>query len=144
MRYIGSKRQVLPFIKSIIEDTYGCVSNAIIGDLFAGTACVGEMLKKTGAQVVSNDYLNFSYALQIEKIKLNCVPDSIVPYSELLYTLNNLQGREGFFYKEYTHEGTENSFFRRNYFSAENAKKIEIFIEKLNIFHINRFLIFLF
>ena len=65
MRYIGSKRQVLPFIQKTIADTYGDISNAVVGDLFAGTACVGEMLKKAGATVISNDYMNFSYALQI-------------------------------------------------------------------------------
>lgn len=71
MRYIGSKRTVLPFIKTTIEETYGKISNAIVADLFAGTACVGEMFKREGARVLSNDYLSFSYALQIEKIKLN-------------------------------------------------------------------------
>ena len=45
MRYIGSKRTVLPFIKTTIEETYGKISNAIVADLFAGTACVGEMFK---------------------------------------------------------------------------------------------------
>lgn len=68
MRYIGSKRTVLPFIKTTIEETYGKISNAIVADLFAGTACVGEMFKREGARVLSNDYLSFSYALQIEKI----------------------------------------------------------------------------
>lgn len=55
MRYIGSKRTVLPFIKTTIEETYGKISNAIVADLFAGTACVGEMFKREGARVLSND-----------------------------------------------------------------------------------------
>lgn len=54
MRYIGSKRTVLPFIKTTIEETYGNISNAIVADLFAGTACVGEMFKREGARVLSN------------------------------------------------------------------------------------------
>lgn len=58
MRYIGSKRTVLPFIKTTIEETYGKISNAIVADLFAGTACVGEMFKREGARVLSNDYLS--------------------------------------------------------------------------------------
>ena len=55
MRYIGSKRTVLPFIKTTIEETYGKISNAIVADLFAGTACVGEMFKREGARVLSKD-----------------------------------------------------------------------------------------
>lgn len=125
MRYIGSKRQVLPFIQKTITDTYGDFSNAIIGDLFAGTACVSEMFKKAGATVISNDYMNFSYALQIEKVKLNTVPESISAYEDLLLRLNQCKGIEGFFFKEYTSEGTTGKEYCRNYFSADNAKKID-------------------
>lgn len=125
LRYIGSKQKVLPFIKSTIEDTYGDFSGAIIGDLFSGTACVGEMFKSVGAQVISNDYMNYSYAFQVEKIKLNSVPDSEIPYSELIERLNKLQGVEEFFYNEYTIEGSSNKPFVRNYFSADNGKKID-------------------
>ena len=125
MRYIGSKRQVLPFIKKTIIDTYGDFSSAVIGDLFAGTACVGEMFKKAGATVISNDYMNFSYALQVEKVKLNSVPESISSYDDLLLRLNQCEGIEGFFFEEYTSEGTIGKEYCRNYFSADNAKKID-------------------
>lgn len=125
MRYIGSKRQVLPFIHKTITDTYGDFSNAVIGDLFAGTACVSEMFKKAGATVISNDYMNFSYALQVEKVKLNTIPESISSYDELLLLLNQCEGIEGFFFKEYTSEGTIGKEYCRNYFSADNAKKID-------------------
>lgn len=125
MRYIGSKRQVLPFIQKTIIDTYGDFSNAVVGDLFAGTACVSEMFKKTGATVISNDYMSFSYALQIEKVKLNTTPQAQFSYDELLHQLNQLEGVEGFFYREYSYEGTIDNEHRRNYFSAKNAKKID-------------------
>ena len=70
MRYIGSKNRILNFIDDTITGTYGDYSNATVADLFAGTACVGEMFKKKGARVISNDYMYFSYALQISKIKI--------------------------------------------------------------------------
>ena len=95
MRYIGSKRTVLPFIKTTIEETYGKISNAIVADLFAGTACVGEMFKREGARVLSNDYLSFSYALQIEKIKLNGIPEGNRSYLDLISLLNATPGKEG-------------------------------------------------
>lgn len=55
---------VLPFIRGTIEETYGNFSDAIIADLFAGTACVGEMFKQVGAQVLSNDYMHSQRFLQ--------------------------------------------------------------------------------
>ena len=125
MRYIGSKRTILPFIKRTIAETYGDFSNATIADLFAGTACVGEMFKREGALVLSNDYLSFSYALQIEKIKLNRTPDSKRNYPELIAQLNATPGKEGFFYKEYSKEGSAYGEYTRNYFSKDNAMKID-------------------
>lgn len=118
MRYIGSKKRILEFIDNTIESTYGDYSNVVIADLFSGTGCVGEMFKRKGARVISNDYMHFSYALQMAKIKSNILPHN---YQETIAVLNSLQGREGFFYREYTKTGNG----QRNYFSEENAKKID-------------------
>ena len=118
MRYIGSKNRILEFIDETIVGTYGNYSEAIVADLFSGTGCVGEMFKKKGAKVISNDYMHFSYAMQISKIKLNSHPRN---YLRVLEKLNSLNGAEGFFYREYTLSGAGN----RNYFWEENAKKID-------------------
>ena len=116
---------MLEFISSVVEKTYGNYSNATVADLFSGTACVAEMFKKNGSKVISNDYLYFSYALQIAKIKINELPECAIPYQKALDILNAINGVDGFFSKEYTLEGTENQEFKRNYFSYENAKKID-------------------
>ena len=125
MRYIGSKAKVLPFIKDVIERTYGSVENSVVSDLFAGTACVAEMMKRMNARVISNDYLSFSYALQIAKIKYNNQPEILRNYLDALSILNSLPGEPGFFYNEYTLSGTHEKEFCRNYFSDENAQKID-------------------
>ncbi len=125
MRYIGSKIRILDFISDVIEDTYGDCSEAVIGDLFSGTACVGEHFKRKGAKIISNDYLSFSYALQVSKIKINEYPHCSISYEDALCTLNQLKGSKGFFFNEYTLEGTANSNLKRNYFSSENAQKID-------------------
>ncbi len=88
MRYIGSKNRILQFIASVIEETYGDVSNAVFADLFAGTACVAELFKQKGATIISNDYLHFSYALQVAKIKINDVPKCRISYEDALRNLN--------------------------------------------------------
>ncbi len=118
MRYIGSKNRILDFIDDTIIYTYGNYENATVADLFAGTGCVGEMFKKNGARVISNDYMHFSYALQILKIRRNELPPK---YNQIIDILNSLDGIEGFFYREYTLSGVG----KRNYFSEENAKKID-------------------
>lgn len=131
MRYIGSKTRILTFIRETIEQTYGNIANAVIADLFAGTACVAEMFKAHNAQVISNDYLAFSYSLQVAKIKLNKEPESSLGYIKALNELNALQGKAGFFYREYTHDGSVDNNFSRNYFSAVNAQKIDAICMKL-------------
>lgn len=131
MRYIGSKARILDFIYQTVESTYGNVENAIVADLFAGTACVGEMFKQHNAKVVSNDYLAFSYALQMSKIKLNREPKCSIRYKEAVEFLNSLEGKQGFFYEEYTLEGSKEKKFQRNYFSIDNAKKIDAICLKM-------------
>ena len=125
MRYIGSKARVLDFIQDTVTETYGSLEGAVAADLFAGTACVAERFKAQGARLITNDYLWFSYALQVARVKLNRAPECPISYEEALERLNALPGAEGFFYREYTLEGGAASGFRRNYFSVENAKKID-------------------
>lgn len=104
----------------------------VVADLFAGTACVAEMFKSLGARVISNDYLKMSYCIQIQKVKLNQAPFEDDFYHELISEMNSLKGVEGFFYSNYTLEGTLNEEYPRNYFSAENARKIDAIRELIN------------
>ena len=131
MRYIGSKNRILKFIESVIDETYGNVSNAVFADLFSGTACVAELFKQKGAKIISNDYLHFSYALQVAKIRVNSIPRCKVSYEDAINILNELEGIEGFFTKEYTIEGAANRNYSRNYFSYTNAKKIDAMCSQL-------------
>lgn len=127
MRYIGAKTRVLDFINDTIEKTYGDYSDAIVADLFSGTACVSEMFKKHKAKVISNDYMAFSYAFQMAKIKLNTIPECKIDYSSALNLLNNIQGEKGFFYKHYCINENND----RNYFTVENSMKIDAICKKL-------------
>lgn len=98
MRYIGSKARLLGFIYDTITSTYGPIDGAVVADLFAGTCCVAAMLKRQGACVITNDYLHFSYALQVAKVKLNAEPACSISYHDALTQLNSLVGIEGFFF----------------------------------------------
>lgn len=125
MRYIGSKYRVLDFIRETVEATYGNVAGATVADLFSGTVCVAQMFKGLNARLITNDYLYFSYALQVEKIKLNKPPISYERYCQLVFDLNSLAGKDGFFSSNYTIEGSADRGYQRNYFSVENARKID-------------------
>ena len=131
MRYIGSKTRILDFISETVSQTYGSVDGIVVADLFAGTCSVAEMFKKQNAKVITNDYLHFSYALQIAKIKCNGEPQSKIPYIEALSYLNSLDGVDGFFFKEYTLDGTATSQYSRNYFDSNNARKIDAICKQL-------------
>lgn len=121
MRYIGSKTRVLDFIDDTITQTFGDYSNATVADLFSGTVCVAEMFKRKNATVITNDYMFFSYAFQIAKIKLNSLPKCKIDYHDAINELNQLPGIKGFFCKNYCYESTN----ERNYFTKGNACKID-------------------
>lgn len=131
MRYIGSKTRILDFISDTVSQTFGTVNGAVVADLFAGTCSVAEMFKKQNAQIITNDYLCFSYALQVAKATLNTEPICEISYADALSQLNTLNGVDGFFFSEYTLEGTAQSEYCRNYFDSYNAKKIDAICIKL-------------
>ena len=131
MRYIGSKVRILDFIEDVISDTYGNDINATFADLFSGTVSVAEHFKKKGYRIITNDYLHFSYSLQVAKIKINEIPKCDIEYLEAIDTLNAQIGYDGFFSQNYTLRGTEYAVYKRNYFSYENASKIDAICLKL-------------
>jgi len=95
--------------------------------------------------------LFFSYVLQKVYIEQNQYPKfakllkhlKIDPVEETLFTsdsqnakeiikyLNNLEGVEGFIYKNYSPEGTQGQTYSRKYFTGENSKRIDAIREKI-------------
>lgn len=124
MNYIGSKYSLLDFLQETIYDVtdYKKGDNFIFGDLFAGTGIVGAKFKENGCTVISNDIQHYSYVLTKHYIENNSPIDiSILDY------LNDLEGIEGFVYKNYcAGSGSE-----RNYFTDYNGKKCDAIREKL-------------
>lgn len=138
MRYIGSKQPVLGFLEDTIQNVVGCVENKIFADLFSGTTVVSKLFKKRGAKIISNDYMVFSYIFQLAYIKLNNEPSfnnleriGIRNYKDVILFLNSLKPLKGFFYKNYCSEGSGKDGFKRNYFSEDNAKKIDAIMQQL-------------
>lgn len=73
MRYYGNKTKLLPFIENVVKST-GINGTSNFVDLFSGTSSVGRHFKKMGYTVISNDNLEFSYAISKTYIELNDRP----------------------------------------------------------------------
>ena len=105
LRYMGSKRRLLPWIYNIISALD--FDSAL--DPFAGSSCVAYLLKCMGKRVVASDFLNFSTILAkatiennrhrldgpaVKKLLENAsnYPNFIEQtYSGIFYTLNDLK-----------------------------------------------------
>jgi len=73
MKYYGAKSKLLPFIEQAVMRT-GVNGKSNFVDLFAGTSAVGGHFKKLGYTVISNDTLEFSYAIAKTYIETNNEP----------------------------------------------------------------------
>jgi len=96
----------------------------VFGDLFAGTAIVSGSFKKQGYSIIANDIQYYSYVITKHMIENNGNLDKN-HCNQLIDKLNELDGIEGFIYKNYSYEGTADQEFRRMYFSEYNAKKCD-------------------
>lgn len=123
--YVVQKGLLDPAVREVMLNPDGQLwfqhqTNGIEGrvfcDLFAGTATVGHYFNQLGFKVISNDFLYASYVMQQVKLKIdrmpsfkriarhlgfkinkkNCYAESVIDY------LNQLNGIEGFIYRNYT------------------------------------------
>ena len=127
MRYIGSKVALLDNIELVIdENTTG--KERIFCDLFSGTASVAKHFK-TKYEVISNDFLYFSYVLQratiennrkpsFKKLKANGIYDPFLFLEEA--PCDNIK-RDYFIYHNYAPSGN----CERMYVSVKNAIRID-------------------
>lgn len=118
MNYIGSKHRLSDFIKQSVYAVVGTsLSDKVFCDIFAGTGIVGRNFKTEVKQVISNDLEYYSYVLNRNYIGNH----QVFEYEALIEELNALQGKNGFIFEEYSHNGSA----ERMYFSALNGKKID-------------------
>lgn len=143
-RYIGNKTKLLPELMEAISAFVP--TNSTVVDLMAGTGSVSVALRKNGFRVIASDMMTYSKHHLVTQL-LFCQPPSFeglkecLPvsnkdrfgYEEVLNFLNNLPLRKGYFYREFSPEGTpENGTPSRKYFTSENAQKIDAIRETIN------------
>ncbi|MEC7241930.1 MAG: DNA adenine methylase [Myxococcota bacterium] len=118
IKYLGSKRTLLPLIVQTIDSLEGARS---VIDLFSGTSRVGHALKKHGFQVFSNDHN--AYAATLARCYVQADDDLLTEAKELIDELNTLPGRRGYF----TETFCENSRF----FMPQNGERVDAIREEI-------------
>jgi adenine-specific DNA-methyltransferase len=119
IKYIGSKRTLVPLIQSVVAQLP--VRSAC--DLFAGTTRVGQALRSLGLQVHSNDLATYSEVLAEAYIVADGTLDR-GRLARIAAELEALPGREGYFTEAFCH--------RARYFQPKNGARIDAIREAID------------
>ncbi|MGI9012763.1 MAG: DNA adenine methylase [Phycisphaerales bacterium] len=119
IKYIGSKRVLIPAIRDIISSLDGVET---VVDFFSGTARVGHAMKSAGYRVVSNDLLTYAYTLA------NCYvqadrEDVLDDAAKLLGEFRKIRGSPGYF--------TETFCEKSRFFQPHNGERIDAIREAI-------------
>lgn len=131
-------------ILSTIREIVG--KNARIADLMCGTSAVSASLREQGYSVIANDLMTYSYhharvsllftknprfekAQDFVREFYPDVSDELFPcteYERMLKALQRVPAEKGYFWREFSSEGRpQHTDSPRNYYSPENARKID-------------------
>lgn len=140
-RYIGAKTRILDAIlEGIARAT---PKGGTVADIMSGTGSISLELRLRGYKVVANDIMRQAYHITRARLLSQSSPQfsgtteylsssgqTLLTlhegYAALIQTLNNLEPIEGYFWREFSPQGSpENGTQPRKYFSSENAKKID-------------------
>lgn len=140
-RYIGTKTRIIDWLLSTVHET--CEAGDHVVDLMTGTASVASALRAAGYRVTANDVMTYSYhhartvLLMSEAPPFVALNDQLAStsspdrpnetqYERVLRLISNLQPVEGYFWRELSLGGAPaNGEKPRNYFTTENAKRID-------------------
>jgi adenine-specific DNA-methyltransferase len=112
IKYIGSKRTLVPLIRAVAAELP--VRSAC--DLFAGTTRVGQALRSLGLEVVSNDLATYSEVLGQAYVAAGRSVDR-QRLAGVLEGLGALPGRDGYF--------TEAFCRRTRYLQPHNGRRVD-------------------
>lgn len=114
IKYLGSKRPLLPWILATIKARFPLAESVL--DIFSGTSRVGAGLKEAGYRVFANDHNLFAYHLAhcyVETSLKDMPPD----LEKIISHLNTLPGRPGFI--------TQNYCINARFFHPKNGERID-------------------
>ena len=119
IKYIGSKRALIPAIRRVIN-SLGNVRSVL--DMFSGTSRVGHALKREGLQVHANDHNAYAATLATCYVQAD-YEDHRRDLPRLIAEFNSLRGRPGYF--------TEKFCERSRFFQPKNGARIDAIREAI-------------
>lgn len=119
IKYIGSKRTLLPAILQIVRSIADVRS---VIDLFSGTSRVGHALKGAGYRVSSNDHN--AYAATLAHCYVQADAEDVLTNARVLVReFNTLKGAPGYF--------TETFCVKSRFFQPKNGERIDAIREAI-------------
>lgn len=119
IKYIGSKRTLVPRILEVIRATEG---TRTVVDLFSGTSRVGHALKAAGYRVLANDHNR--YAATLARCYVQADAEDVRADAErLIREFNGLPGAPGYF--------TQTFCERSRYVQPKNGARIDAIREAI-------------
>lgn len=112
IKYIGSKRALLPVILGAVE---GAGGRSVL-DLFSGTSRVGHALKAAGYRVLANDHNEYAATLARCYVQADA-QDVLDDATRLVAEFNALPGSPGYF--------TDAFCVRSRFFQPRNGERID-------------------
>ena len=138
-RYIGNKTKLLPAIMQATQEAIG--KSGTVVDLMSGTGSVALEYRRNGYNVIASDMMTYSKCHLISQLLYNDAPafsglDRLFSgpekYTKVVSYLNELEPVQGYFYQEFSPEGTPaNGCNARKYFTSQNAAKIDAVREQI-------------
>lgn len=101
IKYIGSKRRLVPRIVELVREVPGART---VLDLFSGTTRVAQGLKSAGFRVTANDLASYSEVLATAYIAADAEQVDREELRTLLTRLNALPGERGYFTRTFCEE----------------------------------------
>lgn len=123
VKYIGSKRALLPWIVETIETIRTIEKVNTVVDLFSGSSRVGHALKAKGFEVTANDINSYAFVLAKALIEADARRYDLPYVSKILNELMEVTPIAGWFTQAYC----ENA----RYFQPKNGAKIEAIREEI-------------
>jgi len=114
IKYLGSKRALLGHIQRAVGAAAG--ENAVVADLFSGSARVAHALKAAGWRVVTNDHLAFAHMLALGTVQADAETWSLRA-QKILAELSHLPPAPGWFTATYAEQA--------RYLHPANAARLE-------------------
>lgn len=133
IRYTGSKREIIPRIVSMVKDF--CPDVETVLDACAGTTRVSQAFRKHGYSVTANDLASYTKVFA-QCYLLNEKPVSY--YQDWIAKLNALEGKDGWFTKNYGGEVTDQvkcnavqSDGQKRPWQKHNTRKLDAILEEI-------------